>query len=154
MESYKPILPKEYTDIHKDDECFCVAEINLEQFIDEEEFNEEVIAYVKLQPYGICKIQMYSNEGPIPHFHIENKNKSFICCIRLDKPEYFKHGFKTGDLNNKQIKELIKVLNEKPEKDEMTNFEAMCFYWNRDVSIKGPKLKKPYTMPDYTKLNK
>ena len=38
------------------------------------------------------KIMIYGNEGPIPHFHVEHKEKNLSVCVRIDKAEYFSHG--------------------------------------------------------------
>ena len=147
----KIILSKEYREIHKDNERLSVAEIDI-SFNDDELFEERTEGFLNIKNHGKCKICVYTNEGPNPHFHIEDKDLTFICCIRLDKPEYFKHGIKRDKINNKDIKELIRVLNSKSQLPEFTVFEALCIGWNLDGE-NPKKIKKPYKMPDYTKLN-
>ena len=87
-------------------------------------------------------------------FHIENNNKSFSCCIRLDVPEYFIHGKHKDKLSNNDIKNLIKDLNNQVDDDfDMTEYEFACLTWNKGMNDNKYKIKKPFKMPDYTKLN-
>ena len=145
----RTILFNDYLLKHPKNERFTLALINLDDNI----FAEKNEGIINLKKYGECKINCYGSEGTIPHFHIENKDLSFICCIRLDKPEYFNHGIKQGTLNNNQIKELIKVLNSKSKSGKYSVFEALCVGWNVDLSNKY-KINHPFKIPDYTKLNK
>lgn len=142
------LLSNEYLLKHPKNERFTLALINLNGNI----FPERNEGTIRLKKYGDCKINCYGSEGTKPHFHIENKDLSFICCIRLDAPEYFNHGIKQGTLNNNQIKELIKVLNSKAKSGKYSVFESLCFGWNDDMENKFEVLY-PFKMPDYTKLN-
>ena len=145
----KIILSKEYKNKHKENECFHIALVNLYN----ENFFESTVKKINLKKYGECSINYYSGEGTKPHFHIENKDLTFICCIRLDVPEYFQHGTKQGTLNNAQIKELIKILNSPAKTKRNTVFEALCDGWNNNLNNKF-EVQYPYIIPDYTKLNK
>lgn len=100
-------------------------------------------------------VKVFSNEGPIPHFHLMDKDKKFETCIQILKPEYFLHGTKMDILNSQQIKDLVKFLNKKDYANKrLTNFVAICRAWNLSSSneIKVP-LKKN-SIPDYSELNK
>ena len=59
---------------------------------------------------GSCKVWVYTNEGPVPHFHIINKSKKFESCICLITNKYFSHGSKIDILNNRQLKLLNKYM--------------------------------------------
>ena len=62
---------------------------------------------------GQCKVEVYSGEGDIPHFHIIGDNSNFGTCIRIYSPEYFLHEKYKDILNNKQCKALNKWMKEK-----------------------------------------
>ena len=102
-------------------------------------------------------VYVYSNEGPIPHFHVINKNKKFESCIRLDKAEYFTHGSKIGKLTSKEVKELIRFLNEKIDIGldyNVPRYVAMCITWNNDMNNTTKVKASVKTMPDYNQLKK
>lgn len=93
--------------------------------------------------------------GDIPHFHYRKKTTwEGHTCIRLDKPEYFKHGNKQATLNAKQKKELIEFLNSKPIKTNRydTNWEYLLDTWN--INNSNVEISTDTKMPDYTKLPK
>ena len=43
--------------------------------------NEVSVGRPNLDKFGTCKIYVYGNEGPVPHFHLEKSNGEVICCI-------------------------------------------------------------------------
>ena len=148
--SYKKILlSKEYTDVHNDKTICTISTVEFDNLFIEETLD---VNY-SIKHHGKCKIAVYENEGPVPHFHIFSIDNTFICCIRLDKPEYFSHGKYKGKLSNSDIRKLITVLNTVDEELNMTNFEYACYLWNKHTNTVKSKIKKPYKMPDYTKLN-
>ena len=150
MNNKKYLFSKEYSDIHNDDSRWFICDIEFDELYTE----ETIIQGYKVKHNGKCKICVYDNEGVIPHFHIENIDKTFSCCIRLDKPEYFSHGEHDDKLTNSDIKKLIKELSKKVDKtSNITNFEYMCIAWNKHKAKTKNKIKEPYKMPDYTKLN-
>lgn len=103
--------------------------------------------------FGNFKITVYGKEGPIPHFHFENLGENLKGCIRLDKPEYFKHGAYKDELGNKYKKAMVSWLNS-PHKSfgkyNLTNWQVICIYWsdNNQDSLFG----EDTPMPDYNKL--
>lgn len=146
------LYSKEYNEIHNDENMCTICEIEFDDVF------EESTVYNKLpvKKHGKCKIAIFENEGLLPHFHIFNKDNTFSCCIRLDKPEYFVHGEHKGTLNNNDIKKLIKVLNQSMPRYDLTRFEFMCMTWDSTNKKKiGNLLNRNghYVMPDYTKLN-
>ena len=102
------------------------------------------------------KIMIYGNEGPIPHFHVEHKEKNLSVCVRIDKAEYFSHGSHKDKLDSKVIKKL-KLFLESPHKffgkNGYTNWQIICVYWNdnnMDYQIEDVNSLK---MPDYSKIS-
>ena len=104
---------------------------------------------------GFCKIEVWPDEGPIPHFHIITKNNiKWECCICIYEAKYFYHGTKTGTLSSKQLKILDKWLREKSKLDTsnigVTNWDIIRFYWSGQGN---PTINVPDNciQPDYTK---
>ena len=101
------------------------------------------------------KIMVYGCEGPIPHFHVEHKEKEISSCVRIDKAEYFSHGVYKDKLGKDIKKRLIEFMNAPHKffgKSGFTNWQIICVYWNDsnvDYTIDLETLK----MPDYSKLS-
>lgn len=147
MNRKKYLFSKEYSDIHNDDSRWSICDIEIDELYTE----ETIVRDYKVKHNGKCKICIYDNEGVIPHFHIENIDKTFSCCIRLDKSEYFSHGYHDDKLSNTDIKNLINCLNKMDKEFNCTKYELMCKLWNSERT--RHRIKEPYKMPDYTKLN-
>ena len=102
---------------------------------------------------GDCKIQVYSNEDIIPHFHIISKNNKFECCVCIFEPLYFNHGSKVEKLDSNQRKTLNKWLSDPSDVivGNLTNWENIVLSWqNLGNSMKAvPKIIK---QPDYTTM--
>ena len=92
--------------------------------------------------------------GNIPHFHVYNnpnpKKSTFDACLKIETPEYFKHGQHTDILNSKQVKKLITILNSE-KRPGLTNWQYIVDTWNSNNS----DYEIPYDiqMPDYSLLN-
>lgn len=79
---------------------------------------------------GTTDINVYTNEGPIPHFHIESKSEGFDCCICIFEAYYFSHGSHTDTLNSKQKKQLDNFLSEKSKFNrKLSNWEFIRDAW-------------------------
>lgn len=98
---------------------------------------------------------IFTNDGGwVPHFHVFNnqnpKKTTVNACLKLETPEYFKHGNHTDILNAKQVKQLVKFLKSEMRPD-MTWWQHLVDTWNSNNS----KQELPYNlpMPDYTSLN-
>lgn len=91
---------------------------------------------------GECVIDIYPNEGPIPHFHIYNKDKSFNTCIRIYENMYFSHGGKyTDKFNSKQCKQLneyLKQINPKISLRPTTIWESIVIEWENTSTYNYP----------------
>ena len=100
------------------------------------------------------------DSGYVPHFHYvdetsrgKDKKKGFHTCIRIDVPEYFKHGNKQDILNSNQLKELIEFLKQPFKRPQFngTNWEFIRMSWNDNNSKQN--VDEELKMPDYSKLN-
>lgn len=103
----------------------------------------------KVGHFGDYIIEMFSNEGPIPHFHFINvHNNKINGCICLQENRYFNHGCHTAILNSKERKLLIEFLNQKMIKD-ISNYEYLCRRWN----ILNVKYRFDFKdIPDYMEI--
>lgn len=118
-------------------------------------FHEENFGKINLIKLGELKINVYANEGPIPHFHIESTDRNFICCVEIYHPNYFSHDNKIDKLTDRQVKDLNKFMSTKfKPRPDFTVWEAIDFYW---VAFNDPERKKynnyTFYQPDYSKLN-
>ena len=115
------------------------------------------------------QIYVYSNEGPIPHFHVidvtNNTKKNTTsshsnkdACICIYKPVYFSHGSHTSTLNSKELKVLDTFL--RTGYDGTTYWDSICFLWKinnpnmvRDYPQHYPQTKEANKQPDYTRIS-
>ena len=98
--------------------------------------------------YAIC---IFDDEGPVPHLHIldiQTKGNEFNCCVRLDEPEYFRHGKKKDKLNSRLKKEFILFMMETNKEFEISNYDVIVKLWNTN----NPSFRIDPNMPDYNKL--
>ena len=96
-----------------------------------------------------------NDSGRIPHVHIVSPE--FDCCVRLDKPEYFKHGHHTDTLNSRQRKAFYEFMcSTQEEGDTLTNYEFAVRNWNTNNSETKIKIPRDDTgriiIPDYRLL--
>lgn len=104
---------------------------------------------------GLYLVIFSNDPGNIPHFHIfdnQNPKKSTIdVCLKLETPEYFKHGHHVDILNSKQMRTIIKLLKSKMN-PRTTYWQFLVEIWNANNS----KYEIPYDMemPDYMSLIK
>lgn len=103
---------------------------------------------------GYCTIEVWPDEGQIPHFHIITKNKiKWECCIEIFRPRYFSHGSKQGTLSNKQLKILDDWLRSPYNGNYLradTIWDAIAGLWE----LQGNPTKNFINnakQPDYTK---
>lgn len=99
---------------------------------------------------------IYSNDaGNIPHFHVYNnqnpKKSTLDACLKLETPEYFKHGHHVDILNSKQIRTLIKFLKSEMYPG-MTYWQQLINNWNLNNSLYD--IPHNMKMPDYMSLIK
>ena len=138
------------------------SKVYIRMFISDDNFYSHINPYdsslcemIEAGRFEDCKLCVYANEGPIPHFHFYSKTGGDYGggCIRLDLPEYFNHGNHTEKLNRRNIKrvqEWAKSPHRLLGRYGLNNWEAMCIYWN-DSNPDHP-LPDNLEMPDYSKL--
>lgn len=112
---------------------------------------------------GFCSIEVWPNEGLIPHFHIIPKDpkvaKKWQCCICLYEPMYFNHGLKQGTLTDKQIRILDSWLREDYNARGIkgSRWSVLCMFWdaqgNPQINV-PPKGDNNIEQPKYTKMVK
>lgn len=102
---------------------------------------------------GLFIIVFTNDPGNIPHFHVFNnqnpKKTTLNACIKIETPEYFKHGNHTDILNGKQMKSLIKFLNSK-RKENKTWWQHLLELWNDNNS--NYEIPEDLPIPDYISL--
>ena len=116
-------------------------------------FQEGSTSRLSFNSIGECKVYVYGDEGPIPHFHIISKNGNFKCCVCIYESLYFNHGYKTDTLNANQRKNLNEWLKEKHKTLNNTNWEVIKFLWDsNNEENKKYKIYKSNTQPDYINM--
>lgn len=115
------------------------------------EVKEHLLEMSEIGRLDKYKIQVFSNEGPIPHFHFYHPATQLKGCIKINEPEYFFHGKYTDVLPENVVQELNAWLN-KPYKrfPQITNYEQIRLAWSENnVDYEIPL---EFTKPDYSKL--
>ena len=100
------------------------------------------------------KIMVYGSEGPVPHFHVENKEEGVSCCVRIDCAEYFQHGKHKDTLERKNVKKLSTFLSSPHKffgKHGYNNWQIICVYWN-DNNPEYTLDIESTRMPEYSNL--
>lgn len=120
--------------------------------------------YQKKNPNCKFRIFVYTNDGPIPHFHMKFK-KGKDAIIKLFSAEYL-NGHDSKELNSDEKKELIKFLNatmKDLDGNDITSWNQMINVWKSSLPGDETRTKAfkelakkdkdgNYVMPDYTKL--
>ena len=95
---------------------------------------EDNVSKLNLKRLGECKILIYSNEGPLPHFHLQSKNDEFKTCICIYSAHYFAHGEAyRGTLNSGQRNQLDAYLRSRV-KNNMTIWEQIANFWETNTT--------------------
>lgn len=103
--------------------------------------------------FSSYKITVFENEGNVPHFHVYDKQTKRLICLKIGKPEYFKHGKYQNELDRDERKLLQKWLslpNEEFWEDNhqvITNYEVICILWN--MNNRGNRVDVKQSIPDY-----
>ena len=150
-------MPLQYDEIHNEYNRSCIG--NIPDF--ELPLNEATITVQSISKVGKVKINVYANEGPVPHFHIEGDG--FSCCVCIFDNMYFDHGIHTDTLNKSQCKQLDEFMKQPCESNvKLTNWEACKFAWemNNISSNDNINIVNRYRMmygdrkqqPDYTDI--
>ena len=105
------------------------------------------------------KLAIFGSEGPIPHFHfykgiapeesIPNNGSRGGGCLCMDRPLYFNHGSHKETLSSKEIKGLIKFLQEPNKRfKSISNWVYLIGLWN-DNNPTQTQLPMNIPIPDY-----
>lgn len=113
--------------------------------------NEDLVGKTSVSGLGECKVEVYSNEGPRPHFHLVKKDGSDATCIQLNIADYFLHGHYNLILNTAQKKHLNEWLKTKYKNTDKSKWEKACELWKTNNPIYAAKITAT-SQPDYTQL--
>ena len=94
---------------------------------DENVINEYGVGKLNFKQAGLCSIEVFGDEGLIPHFHVVGIN--FECCPCIYEPLYFNHGYKTDKLSKKELKILDTWLRQAHKNLNISNWEYICMIW-------------------------
>jgi hypothetical protein len=135
------------------------TEVTIGTIIFDDLLNEDEIISKKgrFNPTGLgeCKIEVYSGEGDIPHFHLFKEDNSFACCICIYSSHFFPHGGKyRSKLNSKQCKQLDDWLDSPTKIDNrITNWGLIKIMWEiMNPQCKFPESKKVVKKPYYRNM--
>lgn len=97
--------------------------------------------------YDIC---VYSNEGPVPHFHFKNTQTGREGCLKLESADYFSHNRYTAMLNASERRDMVRFLRSRKGSSNLTQFQYICVLWN-DNNMQYPLRMDPYkaNVPNY-----
>lgn len=139
---------------HTDEVIYLLGTINLEGFdsIFEQEVENKNKRF-KSKSIGEYKVEIYGSEGPIPHMHVFNSDKSFEACVCIHSNNYFVHGGKyTDKFSSKQCKEFNEWMKKPNTKFPMeaTNWQIAVGLWEvANPDCKFPENRKVKTQPHY-----
>lgn len=137
-----------YNSIHSDVNARDIGTITFYDF----GINESTVASIKLRPIYV-DIRVYTGEGPIPHFHLVTRDKSFDCCICIFDNYYFNHGTHQSVLNSVQRKSLNDFLSSINNESSITNWESIRYAWIlNNKYTDGRNGDYPKNQPDYTEI--
>ena len=138
----------------------------IDNSIDEDtKISDQIIDGKKVYNY---QIYVYSDEGPIPHFHVidssNNTKKNTVnghsdkdVCICIYKPIYFSHGSHMSVLNSRELKALDTFL--RTGYDGTTYWDCISLLWKinnpkmvRDYPQNYPQTKETNKQPDYKNM--
>ena len=126
-------------------------------------FSDTICEYAiepdKRSPYirkiGTCSVEVYDQEGMIPHMHVVGNNRVICVCLHTNK--YFSHDDKYIQFSNaKQREEFdnwLRKPNIKVAREHglgyVTNYEAAVYMWNK---LNPHALLAPKKQPDYPNM--
>lgn len=99
-----------------------------------EHLNEDLLLEMaEIGRFDGYKILIFGSEGPIPHFHIENKEKNIHSCVKILEDGYFCHGIYSDKLSKTIVKKLKQFLISPHRifgKNGYNNWQIISIYWN------------------------
>ncbi len=129
----------------------CIGSFNIN-----ENLNEETVGNINFGgQLGECTVHVYSDEGQIPHVHVESKSGKFETCVCLNTNKHFIHGkYKDKFTNGKQKKAFDEFMNApSKENPDMKNWEVSSMSWNL-ANTESQQMKwREGTVPNYKVMN-
>lgn len=132
-----------------------VGTINFSEAIDEGSVESQKNT-LNTRGIGPCIVEVRTNEGTIPHMHIDSIDGKFKACVCLHTNKYFSHtGQKYKQFSNaRQLREFdnwLRKENIKHKGEGLSNYEAAVKLWydngNPDVGFDMT------VQPDYTTMS-
>ena len=140
-------------------EIALIGEFSIE-YTEEDFLNEKTIADNIKHGKTVLnyKLEVYSGEGPIPHFHLVSKgendrDKKIDTCICIFEARYFDHGTHVSTLSSKELKVLNEFLKEQKNPIGGTYWDIIATQWyelNPDNITRYQYINKK--QPDYTHM--
>lgn len=107
---------------------------------------------------GILQMKIYTGEGKIPHFHLDNDKNEVHIAICMNKPKYYYHYKESNHKLNTEEKEILirelkteSVFDERFPKELKSLWYSLIYFWNSDFRNKYFSYRKK--IPNYMKLN-
>ena len=143
----EPQLDPNYRDISY------IGEIEFPDILNEREIGGN--DRVNFKNIGKCKIEVYSGEGQVPHFHLNSIDGKFESCICIYSPHYFDHGGKYKDILNSKCRKILDDWLRKDFEKGLSNWNIIRISWETsNPECRFENRKKVKTQPDYTKMDK
>lgn len=99
-----------------------------------EHLNEDLLLEMaEIGRFDGYKILIFGSEGPISHFHVENKEKNIHSCVKILEDGYFCHGIYSDKLSRTAVKKLKQFLISPHRvfgKNGYNNWQIISIYWN------------------------
>ena len=145
----EPQLDPNYRDISY------IGEIEFPSILNEREIGGN--DRVNFKNIGKCKIEVYSGEGQVPHFHLNSIDGKFKSCICIYSPHYFDHGGKYKDILNSKCRKVLDDWLRQPHKlaESITIWKSIVLAWeDSNPRCRFDDKKKVKIQPDYTKMER
>lgn len=131
-----------------------VGTVNFSEVIDEASV-ESSRNSLNVKKIGLCTVEVRTNEGTIPHMHIDSVDGKFKACVCLHTNKYFSHteGKYKQFSNSKQLEEFDSWLRKPNIKfgNERTNYQVAVDIWRMNGN---PDLNFNMSIqPDYTTMS-
>ena len=134
---------------------YLIGEINFDEPINE--YSVESSGNLpSIKKVGKCRVEVYDDEGIIPHFHIIGGDKNFCICIHTNK--YFSHNKEkysqfSSTTQKEQLNNWLKEKNVKFAKSigkSLTNYQAIVELW---IQLNGNPYGFDFSVqPEYDKM--
>jgi len=140
---------------HDEKDSILIGEIDFKSIFEESVITGNIgNGRLVFKGIGLCKVEVFPIEGPVPHFHIKkDQGTDLDCCLCIDTNYYFDHGHHSDKLTNPRLKQLNDWLMQVNGKDQnYTNWQYIQFTWNEFAKTNtSMQISVATKQPDYTK---